>query len=260
MSAVNEPLVPHTRTYGVKGMGIATVLVLGAAIAGNVVVTLWPLAAQRLAERALAEDSVDLLNQAQLSEGLMTIPYVGVVIAAAVMVIIWLWRARKNLDAFPEADPSMRAGWAIGGWFVPLANLVIPGRMMASVVRESLPGAGGAVAMVWMWWLGWIAGNGVDRVMARRDVTEWNALPATVRGPEDYQAYIDYFGAEVSRGMPGMILTAVAGALLCLLMWRVSWAQDARIAVAPPPAQPTGWHHRGHDLPPSPEFHPGQRR
>ncbi|MEV6597269.1 DUF4328 domain-containing protein [Actinoplanes sp. NPDC051346] len=41
--------------------------------------------------------------------------------------ICWLHRARKNLDEFGGSLPlKWSPGWAIGGWFVPVANLVIP--------------------------------------------------------------------------------------------------------------------------------------
>ena len=47
----------------------------------------------------------------------------GVVIL--VLLIIWLWRATKNVEIW-SPDVSLKAGWAIGGWFIPGANLVLP--------------------------------------------------------------------------------------------------------------------------------------
>jgi hypothetical protein len=234
---MSQPLYPYARTYSVKGVGIATVVLLAAAAASSIAMALSPLAARALARRALANDDVDLLNQAQLIESPFALAYLGAFIVTAVLVIIWLYRARKNLDAFPEASPSMGAGWAIGGWFIPFANLVIPGRVMASVVRDSLPG--GRVGLVWTWWITWIVGNGLEGALTASDQAEFNSLPSEISGPEDYQDYIDYFGNELGRNAPSMLLNVLAGILLAVLIIRVSRAQDNRIAAAmPPPIMP----------------------
>jgi hypothetical protein len=234
---MSQPLDPHARTYSVKGVGIAAIVLLAAAVATSIAMTLAPLAGRAMASRALANDDVDLLNRAQLIDSLFVLIYLGAFVATGVPVIIWLYRARKNLDAFPDATPSMRAGWAIGGWFVPFANLIIPGRVMASVVRGSLPGGG--VGLVWTWWVAWVAGNAVEWVLSTSDLSEFDALPSQISGPEDYQAYIDYFGNEANRGIPTMLLNTVAGVLLAVLIIRVGRAQDNRIAAAmPPPIMP----------------------
>jgi Domain of unknown function (DUF4328) len=46
--------------------------------------------------------------------------------------IQWLYRARRNLDELGATGLRWRPSWAIGGWFIPVANLVIP----LLVVRE----------------------------------------------------------------------------------------------------------------------------
>lgn len=40
--------------------------------------------------------------------------------------IQWLYRARLDLERRGAAGLTWRPGWAIGGWFIPIANLVIP--------------------------------------------------------------------------------------------------------------------------------------
>jgi tetrahydromethanopterin S-methyltransferase subunit G len=187
-----------------------------------------------MARRAQRDDDVDLLNQAQLVATPFALAYLGCVLATAVVFITWLYRARKNLDAFPEATPTMKAGWAIGGWFIPFANLVIPCRVAASVARESLGGAG----LAYSWWVVWLVANVVDRGLAR-DNGEFDALPTRINGPEDYQEYIHYYGNQVGRGIPGLLLEVVAGILLAILVIKVSRAQENRIAAGtPPPVMP----------------------
>ncbi len=230
-----QPLAPQARMYRMRGMGVATVIMLVVAILTEMMADMSPFAARSMAQRALENDDLDLLNQARLIDGLIAMPSLGALIVAGVLVIIWLYRARKNLDAFPEATGWMRPGWAIGGWLIPFANLVIPGRMMASVVRESMPASGGMIALVWLWWFGWIIGNGTDGVATMRDSAEFDALPTVISGPDDYQAYIDYFAGEPTWSMPAMVLTMLTGAVLSYLIMRVSSAQQARIEGAEPP-------------------------
>jgi hypothetical protein len=52
--------------------------------------------------------------------------------AVLVMLIVWAWRATKNLQGW-GVELERGPGWAIGGWFVPIGNLFIP----YQVVRET---------------------------------------------------------------------------------------------------------------------------
>jgi hypothetical protein len=87
-----------------------------------------------------------------------TRPLVCIAVLAPVVTIVvcaWLYRARANLDAFAEARPNWGRGWAIGAWFVPLANLWIVPSVFDDVVRGSVPvgerreRVGGALRLWW---------------------------------------------------------------------------------------------------------------
>jgi hypothetical protein len=49
---------------------------------------------------------------------------------------------------------SFSPGMAVGGWFIPLANLVLPALILRDAWRTSV-GKGGGIAFAWMvaWWL-----------------------------------------------------------------------------------------------------------
>ena len=51
------------------------------------------------------------------------------VLALAVVFIIWQWRHAKNAETLGVRG-GLGPGWAIGGWFIPLANFVLPGVQM----------------------------------------------------------------------------------------------------------------------------------
>ncbi|HMF84194.1 MAG TPA: DUF4328 domain-containing protein [Acidimicrobiia bacterium] len=60
-------------------------------------------------------------------------------IAIFVLLVIWLYRAAKNNEALGRQSPRLGPGWAIGGWFIPIAQFVIPFIVMDDVWRGSDP-------------------------------------------------------------------------------------------------------------------------
>ncbi|WP_167829369.1 DUF4328 domain-containing protein [Nocardia vulneris] len=92
-------------------------------------------------------------------------------LGAGVVVISWLWQARRNAEALCTARHRLANGWVIGGWFCPVVNLWFPHMIMSDVWRASDPqtptdapdlrGRPGSV-LVTAWWLslllGWVLG------------------------------------------------------------------------------------------------------
>jgi hypothetical protein len=87
---------------------------------------------------------------------------VGLIVVCAIAYLIWLYRAHANLPALGATGLKFSPGWAVGWWFVPLANLIQPYRVVAEVWRESVPGAreGGSVPpLVAVWWGAFLIAN-----------------------------------------------------------------------------------------------------
>ncbi|HEX5595833.1 MAG TPA: DUF4328 domain-containing protein [Micromonosporaceae bacterium] len=219
------------RTYALRGIGIAASVAVALVVLFELVSALWPLASRVIAERALQANDPQLLHLANASVLLVALPSLVVYTAAGVLVIIWFYRARVNLDRFPGAEPTMAAGWAIGGWFVPFANFVIPCRVMANIARDSLRRTPVLVAV---WWAAWLVSqcSGAWLALGNREATR--ALPSTISEPADYQGYIDYYSDSLVQGLPSAAASVVAGAALIVLIWQISNAQQARIARANP--------------------------
>ncbi|MFE9258047.1 DUF4328 domain-containing protein [Streptomyces sp. NPDC006879] len=53
----------------------------------------------------------------------------AVTVALAIVFIAWFHRVRSNAEVFYPNGFDKGRGWAVGGWFVPLANLWIPYRI-----------------------------------------------------------------------------------------------------------------------------------
>jgi hypothetical protein len=54
-----------------------------------------------------------------------------------VLIIIWSFRASKNNEALGRMYPRLKPGWAIAGWLIPLANLVLPLLVLQDLWRGS---------------------------------------------------------------------------------------------------------------------------
>jgi hypothetical protein len=79
------------------------------------------------------------VNDAQTFPASMLILSGLVAVAIFVLLVIWLYRAAKNNEALGRQNPRLGPGWAIGGWFIPLAWWVIPFIILDDVWRGSDP-------------------------------------------------------------------------------------------------------------------------
>lgn len=85
-------------------------------------------------------------------------------LATAALFITWTHLAYRAAASRGGTGTSWSAGWAIGAWFIPLANLVLPKLVLGEVERMSHPAAGnppigdrwkqspGSV-LGWVWWI-----------------------------------------------------------------------------------------------------------
>jgi Domain of unknown function (DUF4328) len=138
-----QPVGALGPTYSVLGCGVAAIVAMWLVAFGRPV---W------LVYRARS-DSVP-------SVGLFTSLMIIAELAAVVLVIVWLWRAMRNTEAFPGGGDGIGADWAVGVWFVPGVNLVLPLRILRQVTREELTGRWVAPA-VWLWWISYVATSAV---------------------------------------------------------------------------------------------------
>jgi hypothetical protein len=82
------------------------------------------------------------------------------IIATGILWIIWQFRFAKNAQAL-RGNYGLAPGWAIGGWFIPLGNLVLPQLQLFQAAKASDPdlppgqaaASGRAPASVPAWWV-----------------------------------------------------------------------------------------------------------
>ena len=102
-----------------------------------------------------------------------------VYIATIVFFLVWLYRAHDNLRAL---NPSRRLdhspGWAVGSFFVPFVNLVVPYRAVKEVWQKSGPrdeallAEPGTPAWFPIWWTFWLLSSWAGNISMRMSFNE----------------------------------------------------------------------------------------
>lgn len=123
---------------------------------------------------------------------ILTIALVSVLVyfSAVIAFCMWLHRAYKNLSAFGASRLGHSAGWAVGSFFVPFVNLVVPYRAIKELWQKSIPPEQSRLAEpsppAWfpVWWTFWLlcswAGNISFRLSFNEGVSESVAAGASI--------------------------------------------------------------------------------
>ncbi|WP_374409285.1 DUF4328 domain-containing protein [Pelagerythrobacter sp.] len=94
---------------------------------------------------------------------LIGIPSLIAIVASIVAVAMWIHRAHANLAAADLHGLDYTPGWAVGWYFVPIANLFKPFQAMRELWNASHGALGDykhpAPGLLWVWWLTWIFSN-----------------------------------------------------------------------------------------------------
>lgn len=103
--------------------------------------------------------------------GFTSLLYLVVLVVSVVFVGMWIYRAHANLRAAGYEGLEFSPGWAVGWFFVPIANLFKPFQAM----RELWSTSHGEVErygdepaqQLGLWWGTWIAGNVLSNISER---------------------------------------------------------------------------------------------
>lgn len=104
-------------------------------------------AAMIIAFRSRFADFVEgSVSKSDVEAAISTIGLIGIVaggcqIALVVCVMVWMWRAARNLRVAGRTDATWAPGWAVGGWFCPPCIFVIPWLMLQELWKGSATGS-----------------------------------------------------------------------------------------------------------------------
>lgn len=157
----------HVRPYSPpRGVANATVLCL------TISLLLYGLAfVSQLAEVSLlgrAETTGITFAEADANDqrqGLIAVAWAVLFLVTTVVFIVWFHRCYRNLTSLGVDRLRYSSGWAIGGWFLPIANYWIPKQIANDIWRGTEPTDDPRVIMspsgptpwfLTLWWISWI--------------------------------------------------------------------------------------------------------
>jgi hypothetical protein len=96
-------------------------------------------------------------------ERLVGYGHVLVYLTTVVFFSRWIYRAHRNLPALGAENLRFRPGWALGSFFVPIANLWLPFQAMRDLVKASRSPRQWELEdtpfLIIVWWTLWIIVN-----------------------------------------------------------------------------------------------------
>ncbi|TCO54982.1 uncharacterized protein DUF4328 [Actinocrispum wychmicini] len=143
--------------------------------------------------------------------------FIAVFLATAVVFMIWQYRLAMNAQATGQL--GLGPGWAIGAWFIPVANFIMPALQMRGSARAS----GFRPPAVVVVWAVVFAASSVTYGTANRQLPDEPPV-ATV-------ASVDRFFAELAKGdrtaAVAMIIYVVAALLAIVMVRALTTGQEA---------------------------------
>jgi hypothetical protein len=216
---------PTTEWRSLQGLKTALTWLLGLNIVATVFMvvallnrigTLDDLEAQESFEAAVRdEDARDLVITALAV-------FLILALITAIVFIVWFFRAAKNNEALGRLRPRLGPGWAIGGWFIPLANLVIPVLIAQDLWRGSDPSVP--------------RGDDRWRIAPRSALVGWWwALAVLSRFPffggqgdtSDAETTISNVRSGINASLVSQVLSIAAAVLAILVVRRLTERQEA---------------------------------
>jgi hypothetical protein len=167
-------------------------------------------------------DDADL-NRADAIAKVTAIPNVIVSVAAAVVFVLWLWRARVNSEVFCQADHRRSHGWVLASWFCPGPNLWYPKQIVDDVWLASDPKTPvysddlrrfRTPTLTSVWWVAWIGALAFD-VVVRRFLMWMEPTAGSLRG-------------IALAGTASLVLTAVSAVTATMVIRKINHMQTTR--------------------------------
>jgi len=161
--------------------------------------------------------------------------------------LIWQHRAQANVWAIPSpVKPDITPGWAVGWWFVPVANLVMPFLAVRELSRRSADATGSqrSALILWTWWLCWVGALVIAAIGSVSTLGAFfsrfaDAIDASTGAVEAIVVPMDAVRTGVQLLAFGYLVRAVAACLAYAVVTGIERDQTV-IANAPPviPARP----------------------
>jgi hypothetical protein len=206
-------------------IGYITVGFLGLITFSSVLLVLSSFAALGFPDSGVELEDGAWMSFGLMAVGLVALADVGLRITTAVVFLIWINRAYKNLSALKARNLEFSPGWAVGWWFIPFANLVKPFQVVRELFNESDPDfdqdtgflrvPAGTPFVIGLWWATYLISNISYR------------LSDMLYGKGDLPESQSFFVPLVA----GAILSAISAGYAAYIVHAVIQRQEARAKI-----------------------------
>jgi hypothetical protein len=268
-----------------RAVGIVSIVLMGLTVLAAVAqcVLLWRSydEVKRFVYGLLSDEEIDRGIESIAGAGPFLDLFGYLLVGTAIAFLIWLWRARDNVDVLyspfapppgaPVAGPHRRSpGWVVCSWFCPIVQFWYPLQVVEDVARASEPPdqpgvarSGRIRALLYTWWATWCAfwvivvGGGSAAVIG---LIIWIVRLVEVSDSSGGSPYVDIYDLQdylvrVALAFDigftvATVLLVVAGVTVTLLMLEIGRWQHARVVPPPAPVQDVV------QPPPTPQYAP----
>lgn len=99
------------------------------------------------------------VDTAETIANAVSIAYLLVLVVLVVVFLTWVYRTNAYLRLTSGYPIRATPGWAVGWYFVPIANVFRPFRDMRDIWRASHGGSSAGLGLVNGWWAAFLASN-----------------------------------------------------------------------------------------------------
>lgn len=174
----------------------------------------------------------DELDATDLAEQIAVFLYTPPFVIAGIVFMIWIYLASRNLSPLGNRSQTYSPGWAVGWFFIPVANLLLPFLIMKEMWKASDPKVtdgdsgrnAGVSPVVPIWW-----GLNVASIVL--------GVPFLIMSTNDS---VTGLLRESWISLIGNVLEIGAAVLFIVLVWRMTSRQDEKnrnILIATPIAE-----------------------
>ena len=223
---VQGPSQPSPAFSSCQVLARLVVVALLVVIITDVVAVFSGIAEVRLVSRVINGEFVTL-EEAEASDdrqAAVAAVQLAVLIVTAILFLVWIYRAYRNLSALGASGLRYSANWAVGGWFIPIMNLWRPYQVTAEIWKASDPDCNEPEGEAWqtasvsplvkLWWALWIIGGMIGGILMRFAFQE----------PEDLEALRTRGVAFVAAD----VVDIPAAILAILVVWYITNRQEKR--------------------------------
>jgi hypothetical protein len=155
----------------------------------------------------------------------------------AILLLIWIHRAFANLLASGIKGLSYSPGWAVGWWFIPIANFYKPYSAMCELWEESKSGGDSndssffnGTAHIAVWWCCWLGSTFVARWASMIFVSAINPDAKSVTTLNIPQGFMQtQINGAIIASIAATGLKILATILLIMIIRKITSNQTAKL-------------------------------